>query len=224
MATIGGNLCQRTRCAYFRDNLSPCNKRDPGSGCSAMDGANRGHAILGTSQACIATHPSDLAVALVALDAVVQTIGPDGTRSIPIAEFYQPPGTRPERENPLGYGELIAAVDVPGTPVGGRSFYLKFRDRQSYEFALVSIFVAAEPDRGRVGEVRLALGGVATVPWRAQRAEARLRGGPITPLAFASAAEDELAAATPRSGSGFKVPFAKRVMMRALDQALRGGQ
>jgi xanthine dehydrogenase YagS FAD-binding subunit len=222
MASIGGNLCQRTRCAYFRDNLSPCNKRDPGSGCSAVDGANRGHAILGTSEACIAAHPSDLAVALIALDAVVQTIGPDGTRSIPIAEFYLEPGATPGREHSLGYGELIAAVDVPGTPAAAGSFYWKVRDRQSYEFALVSVFLAGRAGNNRIEEIRLALGGVGTVPWRAHRAEARLRGGPPTPVAFAAAAEDELAAATPRPGNAFKVKLAKRVMMRALGQAFGG--
>jgi xanthine dehydrogenase YagS FAD-binding subunit len=224
MATIGGNLCQRTRCAYFRDNVSACNKRDPGTGCSAMDGANRAHAFLGTSDSCIATHPSDLAVALVALDATVQTIGPDGTRSIPVAEFFLEPGSTPDREHPLGYGELIAAVDVPGTPAAAGSFYWKFRDRQSYEFALVSVFVAARATRNRVAEIRLALGGVGTVPWRARRAEARLRRGQATAVAFAAAADDELAEATPRAGNAFKVEFAKRVMMRALSQAFGGSR
>src|SRR5215475_14414552 len=132
MASIGGNLCQRTRCAYFRDGISACNKREPGSGCSAMDGANRSHAILGTSDKCIATHPSDFAVALVALDAVVQTIGPSGARSIPIGSFYLEPGDTPDREHPLEYGELIASIDVPGNPLARDSFYLKFRDRESY--------------------------------------------------------------------------------------------
>jgi xanthine dehydrogenase YagS FAD-binding subunit len=224
MASIGGNLCQRTRCAYFRDGVSACNKRQPGSGCSAMDGANRGHAILGTSTACIATHPSDLAVALVALDAVVQTIGPNGTRTIPVESFYLEPGDTPNREHPLEYGELIAAVDVPGNPLGAGSSYLKFRDRESYEFALVSVFAAVRVEENRVADVRLALGGVGTVPWRARRAEARLLGAPATPDSFAAAADDELRGAVTREHNAFKVEFAKRVIMRALGQATNGGQ
>jgi xanthine dehydrogenase YagS FAD-binding subunit len=224
MASVGGNLCQRTRCAYFRDGVSGCNKRRPGSGCSAMDGANRGHAILGTSGACIATHPSDLAVALVALDAVVQTVGPSGARTIPIASFYLQPGDTPDREHPLEYGELIAAVDVPGNPIAASSFYLKFRDRESYEFALVSVFAAVRTDGDRISDVRLALGGVGTVPWRARRAEARLLGAPATVDSFAAAADEELRGAVVREHNAFKVEFAKRVMMRALGHATSGGQ
>jgi xanthine dehydrogenase YagS FAD-binding subunit len=227
MATIGGNLCQRTRCAYFRDGLSACNKREPGSGCSAMDGANRAHAILGTSEKCIATHPSDFAVALVALDAVVQTIGPSGARSIQIGSFYLEPGDTPDREHPLEYGELIASVDVPGNPLAADSFYLKFRDRESYEFALVSVFAAARVDQQKqtIAEIRLALGGVGTVPWRARRAEARLTGATATPEEFAAAADDELRDAAPREQNAFKVEFARRVIVRALNQATgRGGR
>ncbi|HEY7174182.1 MAG TPA: xanthine dehydrogenase family protein subunit M [Micromonosporaceae bacterium] len=223
MATIGGNLCQRTRCAYFRDGLSGCNKREPGSGCAAMDGANRGHAILGTSDHCIATHPSDFAVALVALDAVVQTIGPNGTRTIPIESFYLEPGDTPHLEHPLEYGELIAAVDVPGTPIAAQSSYVKYRDRQSYEFALVSLFTAVSAADGRIEDVRLALGGVGTVPWRARRAEAALRGAPATPDVFAAAADDEMTAAVTREHNAFKVEFAKRVIRRGLAQATGGG-
>src|SRR3954451_10912601 len=139
MASIGGNLCQRVRCPYFRDTAAPCNKRAPGTGCSALDGLNRGHAVLGTSEHCIATHPSDVAVALVAFDAVVQTVGPDGSREIPVDDFYRLPGDTPEVEHPLEHGELIVGVDLPPTPVARRSLYLKFRDRRSYEFALVSV-------------------------------------------------------------------------------------
>ena len=222
MATIGGNLCQRTRCAYFRDGLSACNKREPGTGCSAMDGANRAHAILGTSDKCIATHPSDLAVALVALDAVVQTVGPSGARSIPIGSFYLEPGDTPDREHPLEYGELIASIDVPGNPLAGDSFYLKFRDRESYEFALVSVFAAARVRNDRVDDLRLSLGGVGTVPWRARRAEARLTGGSATVEDFTAAADEELRDAAPREHNAFKVEFARRVIVRALGQATRG--
>jgi xanthine dehydrogenase YagS FAD-binding subunit len=189
-----------------------------------MDGANRAHAILGTSGACIATHPSDLAVALVALDAVVQTIGPNGTRTIPIASFFLEPGGTPDREHPLEYGELIAAVDVPGDALAAKSFYLKYRDRESYEFALVSAFTAVRIEDNRVVDVRLALGGVGTIPWRARRAEARLLGAPATPDSFAHAADDELRDAVTREHNAFKVEFAKRVILRALAQATTGGQ
>jgi len=221
MASMGGNLCQRTRCAYFRDGHSPCDKRDPGSGCSALDGVNRGHAILGTSGHCIATHPSDLAVALVALDAVVHTMGPDGTREIPVDDFFLLPGDTPDVENPLVHGELIVAIDVPDVPVARTSRYVKHRDRASYEFALVSVFTALRvDDAGRVAEVRLALGGVGTRPWRARRAEARLLGAPATPEAFASAADDELRDAVTRPQNAFKVPFAKRAIVRALSEVI----
>src|ERR1700716_4294222 len=149
MASMGGNLCQRTRCVYFRDGVSPCNKRDPGSGCSALDGLNRGHAILGTSESCIALHPSDVAVALVAFDAVVRTVGADGEREFPIDEFYLLPGDTPHLEHPLAHGELIVAIDLPAGSIARRSGYLKFRDRQSYEFALVSIAAAIDVAGGR---------------------------------------------------------------------------
>jgi len=218
MASMGGNLCQRVRCAYFRDGVSDCNKRAPGSGCAAMDGANRGHAILGTSSKCIATHPSDVAVALVALDAVVHTVGPSGTRSIAIDDFYLLPGNTPEREHPLEHGELITAIDVP--PLDLQSLYLKFRDRESYEFALVSVFAAMRVADGNVADVRLALGGVGTKPWRARRAEARLAGAPATVESFAAAAEEELRDAEPRQFNGFKVEFAKRAIVRGLTQVM----
>jgi xanthine dehydrogenase YagS FAD-binding subunit len=219
MASIGGNLCQRTRCAYFRDNVSPCNKREPGSGCSALDGLNRGHAILGTSEQCIATHPSDVAVALVAFDAVVRTIGPDGARQIAIDDFYLAPGDTPDVEHPLAHGELIVAVEVPPAPVARASLYVKHRDRQSYEFALVSVAAAMRVENGAVAEVRLALGGVGTKPWRACRAEAELLGAPADPESFARAAAAELSDASGRQYNAFKVEFAKRAIVRGLTQA-----
>jgi xanthine dehydrogenase YagS FAD-binding subunit len=216
MASMGGNLCQRVRCSYFRDATSPCNKREPGSGCAAMSGFNRGHAILGTSDSCIATHPSDVAVALVAMDAVVHTRGRDGPRAIAIDDFFLLPGDTPEREHPLDHGELIVAIEVPATPMAQRSIYLKFRDRESYEFALVSVAAALNIQDGAVADVRLALGGVGTKPWRARRAERRLLGKPAQVSAFADAAAEELSAAAPRPLNAFKVALAQRAMIRAL--------
>ena len=223
MASMGGNLCQRVRCSYFRDATSPCNKRNPGSGCAALDGFNRGHAILGTSDRCIATHPSDVAVALVALDAVVHTRGPAGERAIGIDDFFLLPGDTPEREHPLEHGELITAIEVPATPVARRSVYLKFRDRESYEFALASVAAAVRIERGAVAEVRLALGGVGTKPWRARRAEASLLGRPATEASFAEAARQELATATPRPLNAFKAELAQRAIVRALATLTDGG-
>jgi xanthine dehydrogenase YagS FAD-binding subunit len=224
MASMGGNLCQRVRCGYFRDATSPCNKRDPGSGCAALTGFNRGHAVLGTSGACIATHPSDAAVALVALDAVVHARGRAGvTRAIPMDDFFLLPGDTPEREHPLAHGELIVAIEVPATPVARRSGYLKLRDRESYEFALVSVAAAIRVQDGAVAEIRLALGGVATKPWRARQAEARLLGRPATPASYAEAARAELATAAPRPANAFKVELAERAIVRALS-ALTGGE
>jgi len=222
MASMGGNLCQRVRCRYFRDAASPCNKRDPGSGCAALGGFNRGHAILGTSDKCIATHPSDVAVALVALDAVVHTRGPGGERAIGIDDFFLLPGDTPEREHPLEHGELITAIEVPGWPAARRSVYLKFRDRQSYEFALASVAAAVRIEDGAVAEVRLALGGVASRPWRARRAEAVLLGRPATTANFACAAGEELAQATPRPMNAFKVELAQRAIVRALSTLTDG--
>ena len=224
MASIGGNLCQRTRCPYFRDDVSPCNKREPGSGCAALDGISRGHAILGTSEHCIATHPSDLAVPLVAFDAIVHTVGPAGTRMIPIDDFYLAPGTTPEVEHPLAHGELIVAVELPPLPLAQRSLYLKYRDRQSYEFALVSVAAAVAVEDGVVSAARLALGGVGTVPWRARLAEQHLLGAPATPERFAAAAAAELAAATPRPDNAFKVALARRAIVRGLTRAVEGGR
>ena len=220
MASIGGNLCQRTRCAYFRDGVSPCNKRVPGAGCAAIGGLNRGHAILGGSERCIATHPSDLAVALQAFNAVVHTVGPDGARAIAIDDFFLEPGEHPELENPLQHGELIVAVELPGAPIAARSLYRKYRDRESYEFALVSIAAALTVDEGVITDVRVALGGIATKPWRARRAEARLLGGPADEAAFAAAADEELGVAVVREHNAFKVEIARRVIIRGLRLAL----
>jgi xanthine dehydrogenase YagS FAD-binding subunit len=223
MATMGGNLCQRVRCSYFRDGESPCNKREPGSGCSALEGLNRGHAILGTSEYCIATHPSDVAVALTALEAVVHTIGPSGSREIAIDDFYLLPRDAPEREHPVEHGELIVAIELPPLPLARQSLYLKFRDRQSYEFALVSVAAALDVREGVVEDARLALGGVGTKPWRARQAEAELIGEPATPQQFAIAATAELDAADVREHNAFKVELAQRAIVRALTKAIPGG-
>ncbi|SIQ35583.1 FAD binding domain-containing protein [Micromonospora avicenniae] len=218
MASVAGNLMQRVRCTYFRDTEAPCNKRAPGTGCSAMEGVNRGHAVLGTSECCIATHPSDLGVALMALDAVVQTEGPAGQRSIPIDDFYLLPGRTPEREHPLTHGELVTGIDLPPLPVAARSRYIKIRDRESYEFALVAVAVAMSVAGGRIAEIRLALGGVATKPWRARAAERELDGAPATPESFTRAAEAEMAGATPHGMNAFKIELGKRTIVRALTE------
>jgi xanthine dehydrogenase YagS FAD-binding subunit len=221
MASLGGNLRQRTRCAYLRDGVSPCNKREPGSGCAALEGFNRGHAILGASEHCIATHPSDVAVALTAFDAVVETVGPGGPRQIAIDDFFLAPGDTPEREHPLAQGELIVAIAVPPAPIARGSVYLKLRDRQSYEFALVSVAAALSVRDGHVADVRLALGGVGTKPWRARRAEAALIGAPAEPAAFLEAARTELAQARVRRHNAFKPELAARAVVRGLTEALR---
>jgi xanthine dehydrogenase YagS FAD-binding subunit len=184
MATTGGNLLQRTRCYYFRDTATPCNKRVPGSGCSAIDGYNRMHAVLGTSSKCIATHPSDMCVAMMALDAVIRTRGPRGERAIPITEFYIPYGDDPTRENVLEHGELITAVDLPALSWATRSHYLKVRDRASYAFALTSAAVALDVQGGQIRQARIALGGVGTKPWRATDAEKALVGKTAGPDAY----------------------------------------
>ena len=222
MASMGGNLCQAVRCSYFRDGISPCNKRDPGSGCSALDGFNRSHAVLGTSDHCIATHPSDLAVALVALDAVVHTRGPSGERAVAIDDFFLLPGDTPDQEHPLDHGELIVAIEVPPAPFAKRSVYLKFRDRESYEFALVSVGAAMRIEAGAIAEARLALGGVGTKPWRARLAERSLIGRAPTRDAFDAAARAELAAAVPRKYNGFKIELAQRAIVRGLTTVLEG--
>ena len=223
MASMGGNLCQAVRCGYFRDVASACNKRDPGRGCAALEGINRGHAILGVSDQCIATHPSDVAVALVALNAVVHTRLPGGGRTISIDDFFLLPGDTPQREHPLDHGELITAIEVPAAPVARRSVYLKFRDRQSYEFALASVAAAIRVEDGTVTEVRLALGGVGTKPWRARRAEASLLGQPADEASFTEAARQELAQASPRPQNAFKVELATRAIVRALQTLTEGG-
>jgi xanthine dehydrogenase YagS FAD-binding subunit len=223
MASMGGNLLQRVRCSYFRDGVSPCNKREPGTGCSALHGINRGHAILGTSEHCIATHPSDVAVALVALDAIVHIEGPRGARSIPISDFFLLPGETPHLEHPLEHGDLIVAIEVPSSPVARTSLYLKVRDRESYEFALTSAAVALHVDGGAIADVRLALGGVATKPWRAHRAEQLLIGARAERATFAIAAREELADAVPRGMNAFKVELAQRTIVRGLEMAVALG-
>ena len=216
LATTGGNLLQRTRCVYFQDITKPCNKRVPGSGCSAREGYHRELAILGTSPACIATHPSDMAVALAALDAIVRVLGPQGERSIPLVDFYRLPGDEPQRDTVLSHGELITAVDLPPLPFATCSHYRKVRDRASYAFALVSVAAALDVTGGVVRDVRIALGGVAHKPWRAARAEAVLRGTPATEEMFGRAAEAELTDAQPLPGNAFKIPLARNVLVRTL--------
>jgi xanthine dehydrogenase YagS FAD-binding subunit len=218
MAMIGGNLLQRTRCPYFRETSFPCNKRSPGSGCSALAGEHRMHAILGASDACVAVHPSDLAVALVALDAVVHTRGPDGERTIPIDDFYLLPGSAPERETVLQHGELIVGVEVPASPFAARSRYLKVRERASYEFALVSTAVAIELVDGTVSSARVALGGVAPKPWRARAAEEVLVGDRLDAAAIAAAGAVAVRGARPLRDNAFKVRLAERAVVRALSE------
>jgi xanthine dehydrogenase YagS FAD-binding subunit len=216
VATTGGNLLQRTRCVYFQDLTTPCNKREPGSGCSAREGYNRELAILGWSQACVATHPSDMAVAMAALDAVVRTQGPDGERAIPLTELHRLPGEEPERDTVLRHGELITAVDLPPLAFAAHSRYRKVRDRASYAFALVSVAAALEVTGGVVRDVRIALGGVAHKPWRATTAEQALRGAPATAERFRAAAEAELADARPLAGNAFKIPLARNTIVSTL--------
>ena len=216
MASIGGNLMQRPRCLYFRDVSANCNRRAPGTGCSAVGGLNRTHAILGTSDQCVATHPSDLAVALVALDAVVLTRDATGDRRIPIAGFFRQPGSTPDREHDLRPGELIVAVEVPTGPEMRRSGYLKVRDRQSYEYALTSAAVALDVDGGTVRSARVAVGGVATVPWRLPAVEQAMIGRPATPQLWHEAASRAADGAKPLSDNGFKVALVQRVVERQL--------
>jgi xanthine dehydrogenase YagS FAD-binding subunit len=216
LATTGGNLLQRTRCVYFQDVTTPCNKREPGSGCSALEGYNRDHAVLGASEHCVATHPSDMAVAMVALDAVVRTQGTDGDRAIPLVDLHRLPDDHPERDTVLEHGELITAIDLPPLGFATNSRYRKVRDRASYAFALVSIAAALDVVDGAVRDVRIALGGVAHKPWRATTAEEVLRGAPATEDSFRSAAEAELAEARPLTGNAFKIPLARNVIVRTL--------
>ena len=218
MATVGGNLLQRTRCYYFYDPAFPqCNKRNPGSGCGALDGFNRIHAILGQSEQCIATHPSDMCVAMAALEAVVRVRGPKGERDIKFEDFHRLPGNTPERDANLAADELITAVDLPVTPFAERSHYLKVRDRASYAFALVSVAAAVDVDSSKkIKTVRLALGGVAHKPWRAYKAEKELVGKNADEKTFRAAAEAELAAAKGYKYNSFKIELAKRAIVRAL--------
>jgi xanthine dehydrogenase YagS FAD-binding subunit len=201
---------------YFQDVTTPCNKREPGSGCSALEGYNRDHAIFGASEHCVATHPSDMAVAMVALNAVVRTQGPAGERAIPITELHRLPGDQPERDTVLAHGELITAVDIPPLGFATNSRYRKVRDRASYAFALVSIAAALDVADGEVRDVRIALGGVAHKPWRATRAEEALRGARANEDSFRAAADAELADARPLAGNAFKIPLARNVIVRML--------
>jgi xanthine dehydrogenase YagS FAD-binding subunit len=216
LATTGGNLLQRTRCVYFQDVSKPCNKREPGSGCPAREGYHRNLAILGASEACIATHPSDMAVALVALDAVVRVLGPNGERTIPLTNFHRLPGDEPQRDTVLEHGELITSVDLPPLPFAPHSHYRKVRDRASYAFALVSVAAAIDVVDGIVRDSRIAFGGVAHVPWRARKAEAVLRGAAATEEIFRRAADDELADAQPLRDNAFKIPLARNILVRTL--------
>ncbi|MEA2903640.1 MAG: xanthine dehydrogenase YagS FAD-binding subunit [Alphaproteobacteria bacterium] len=221
MASLGGNVLQRTRCPYFRDvSYAACNKRNPGSGCAALDGFNRAHAVLGASESCIASYPGDFAQALIAFDATMEIAGVNGKRSIPFAALHRRPGDRPDIETTLQSGEMIASFFVPGGPWTRRSLYLKIRDRESYEFALASAAVALDLRDGTLREARIALGGVATVPWRATSAEAALKGKAIDDAsARQAAAEAAFAGAQAREHNAFKIELGKRTLLRALAEA-----
>jgi len=216
MATIGGNIMQRTRCTYFRDVTAACNKRQPGSGCAALDGYNRSHAILGTSDQCVATHPSDVAVAFAALEASVRLLGPTGERGVPFADFLLQPGTTPNREQALRPGELITAVEVPAYPRPLKSGYLKVRDRQSYEFALTSAAVALHVRGGVIRAAKVAAGGVGTVPWRLSTVERQLIGRRPSPTLWSDAAARAADGARPLAHNGFKVDLLRRTVERQL--------
>jgi xanthine dehydrogenase YagS FAD-binding subunit len=222
MASICGNLLQRTRCTYYRDVAMPCNKRQPGSGCPAISGANRMHAVLGTSDSCVATHASDVAVALVALGAEIRLVSATGSRTVKLADLYRLPGDTPEVETDLRPGELISEVLVPRLDWASRSTYVKVRDRQSYEFALCSAAVALDIQDSRIVDARVAVGGVATVPWRLAAVEAALRGAPATPAAFEAAASVAADGARPLSANGFKVSLLQRTVVRALLELTEG--
>jgi xanthine dehydrogenase YagS FAD-binding subunit len=216
MATTGGNIMQRTRCVYFRDTASPCNKREPGTGCSAIQGFNRMMAILGTSEACIASNPSDMCVALQALEATIHVEGTGGKRAIPVDEFFLTPGSTPDRENVLDAGDLITHVTLPPMPEGARSAYLKLRDRASYEFALASAGIVVALKDGRIEHARVGLGGVGTKPWRSREAEQALQGATPDEATFRRAADAALADAKPHSENGFKVELSKRCIVHTL--------
>lgn len=217
MATIGGNLLQRTRCPYFRDVATPCNKRVPGTGCGALEGENRREAVFGTSEHCIAAHPSDLAVTLAALDATVHVTGLSGNRDIALHDFYRLPGDTPHVETSLEPGELIMAVSLPLLTYGARSTYVKVRDRAQDDFALASAAVTLDLDGTTIREARVALGGIATIPWRSPEAEDTLRGVPATRVSFERAADAALVGARGRGGNDYKIPLAKRTLVRALE-------
>ena len=219
MATTAGNLLQRTRCVYFRDTAMPCNKRDPGTGCPAITGSNRTLAILGTSEHCIATNPSDMCVAMAALEAVIHVLGSKGSRAIPIGDFHLLPGKTPDRETVLQPGDLITHVTLPPPVAGSKQIYLKLRDRASYEFALASAAVVITIAGRNVTRVRIALGGVGTKPWRSPEAEAALVGQPANPANFRKAAEAALRGAKPQSENAFKIELAKRCLTHALQMA-----
>jgi xanthine dehydrogenase YagS FAD-binding subunit len=221
-ASTGGNLLQRTRCYYFYDVQTPCNKREPGTGCSAIEGQNRIHAILGASEHCIATHPSDMAVGLAALEAVVHVAGPSGERAIPAAEFHRLPGDRPEQDTNLAHGEIITAVELPAEDFSANWTYLKLRDRASYAFALVSVAVALQLEGRTVKRARLALGGVAHKPWRNLEAEAALEGRPAQRATFVEVADRILKQAQGYPHNAFKIDLARRAIVRALGQAAAG--
>jgi len=221
MASTGGNLLQRTRCHYFYDIATPCNKREPGSGCSAVEGLNRMHAILGASEACIATHPSDLCVALAVLEATVSVAGPGGERTIPLREFHRLPGDTPERDTNLARDEIITAITLPARGFASHYTYLKVRDRLSYAFALVSVAVGLELEGNRIKEARFALGGVAHKPWRDPSAEALLSGQEANATTFAAAADAVLREAKGYAHNTFKIDLARRAVVRALTQAAR---
>ncbi len=216
LATTGGNLLQRTRCVYFYDTTTPCNKREPGSGCSAIEGHNKNHAIFGASEHCVATHPSDMAVAMVALDAFVNVHGPNDERRVPIEELHRLPGGEPQRDTILEHGELITAVDLPPFAFASNSKYRKVRERASYAFALVSVAAALDVEDGTVRDLRLALGGVAHKPWRATKAEEALRDEPANEANFRAAADIELEDTEPLRDNAFKVPLARNVIVRTL--------
>jgi xanthine dehydrogenase YagS FAD-binding subunit len=222
MASTGGNLLQRTRCLYFYDTATPCNKREPGSGCSAITGINRNNAVLGTSEACIATHPSDMCIALAALDATVHVAGPDGERAIPFADFHRLPGDRPEIDTNLAPAEIIVSIELPPSGFAVNYSYLKIRDRLSYAFALVSVAAAMDIEGGRIREARLALGGLAHKPWRQVEAEAALHGQAPDRTAFATAAEILLRDARGFAHNAFKIDLARRAIERTLTQAANG--
>jgi xanthine dehydrogenase YagS FAD-binding subunit len=221
-ATTGGNLLQRTRCYYFYDAGTPCNKREPGSGCPAKTGINRIHAILGTSEHCIATHPSDMCVALAALEATIHVTGPQGDRAIPIRDFHRLPGDAPERDTTLALGEIVTAVELPSQNYGQHYTYLKLRDRLSYAFALVSVAAALTLDGDRITDARLALGGVAHKPWRDTAAENLLRGQPATAVSYQRAADYLLKDGRGFGHNDFKIDLARRAIVRALEQAAAG--